>query len=338
METSGIKVSVIVPIYNTCSYLEACLTSLVQQTLKEIELILINDGSTDGSQQVIETFVERFPEKMRVFNQDNKGQAYARNLGLVHAKGDYIGFVDSDDVVAVGMFEQMYEAAVNTQADMVECDYKFCKVVEGVEYPLRKYGKVHERKKLEDLFIDPLVSPWNKLYRRKIIQQAQVFFPEGLIYEDTAFYMNLLPWIKKTAFVNTAYVTHYSRDNSTQTIHGNPKVGDMLTIIEGIVQYYQNNHFWEKYSLELEYFCVKILLCSCLGRMSSLGDKATRKENMQRITALISDYFPNYRKNPKFKAGLQNNYIKMCNPWTIPFFAFLSGKVYQWKMTKIQEQ
>lgn len=328
MNTVNPKVSIIVPVYNTQEYLPACLESLVNQTLEQIEIILVDDGSTDCSGEIISEYARNFPTKIKALYKENGGQASARNLGIHHSKGKYIGFVDSDDIVSVDMYKNMYESAEKNGSDLVECDYTYCKTLGKEEIPLRKYGVVKKRNKIPEYFIDPLVSPWNKLYRKSVIEKAQVHFPEGLIYEDTVFYINLLPWIKETSFLEQSYVTHYARCDSTQTKKGNSKVGDMLTIIEMIAQYYQVHHFWEAYKDEVEYFCVKILLCSSLGRMSSLGDKHFRKKNLQRINKIIKGYFPDYRKNPYFKSGWQNLYIRNCNRWTMPLFSYLIGKVY----------
>ena len=92
-----VKVSVIVPVYNVEKYIDKCLDSLVNQTLKDIEIIVVNDGSPDDSQQVIDMYVKKYPKKIKSYIKENGGQGSARNLGLEHAKGEYISFVDSDD-------------------------------------------------------------------------------------------------------------------------------------------------------------------------------------------------------------------------------------------------
>ena len=102
------KVSVIVPVYNVENYITKCLESLVSQTLQDMEIIIVNDGSTDNSQQIIDNFVKKYPEKIKAFIKDNGGLSDARNFGIDRAIGEFIGFVDSDDYVTPTMFEQMY--------------------------------------------------------------------------------------------------------------------------------------------------------------------------------------------------------------------------------------
>ena len=116
------KVSIIVPVYNVENYLEKCLNSLVAQTLQEIEIVVVNDGSTDNSQAIIQDFQSRFPDKIKTFQKQNGGLSDARNFGLKHSSGEFIGFVDSDDYVSETMFEEMYTLAKVHQAQMVICN------------------------------------------------------------------------------------------------------------------------------------------------------------------------------------------------------------------------
>ena len=102
-----VKVSIIVPIYNTEKYLIKCLDSLVNQTLTDIEILLINDGSTDNSQKIIDEYVKKYPNICRCFRQENSGQACARNVGINSARGDFIAFVDSDDYVDITAYEKV---------------------------------------------------------------------------------------------------------------------------------------------------------------------------------------------------------------------------------------
>mgnify|MGYP005781662729 CR=1 FL=1 len=118
-----IKVSVIVPVYNVEQYLEKCLDSLVRQTLNEIEIIVVDDGSQDNSRKIAEAFREKYPNKVYFFYKENEGLGEARNFGLDYAKGEYIGFVDSDDWVDEKTFQAMYETARNEDADVVVCDF-----------------------------------------------------------------------------------------------------------------------------------------------------------------------------------------------------------------------
>ncbi|WP_394926886.1 glycosyltransferase family 2 protein [uncultured Robinsoniella sp.] len=332
MQRSNIKVSVIVPVYNTEAYLKECLDSLVNQTLPEIEIILINDGSTDSSEKIMKGYFRRYPDKIRMYTRVNGGQAAARNQGLSLCSGEYVGFVDSDDSVDLVMYEEMYKRARLTNADMVECGYSYIEIKYGRKKRLKNYASVSEKKNKRELFIDPLVSPWNKLYKSSVLRQAQVLFPEGLIYEDTAFYINLIPYINRTAYLDDEYVTHYYRKNSTQTKKHNPRAGDMIDVINEIIQFYQVHHVWETYFAELEYFCVKILLCSSLGRISLIEDKKLKFQYQDQIINMIDTYFSNYRRNKYLKSGIRGYTIKAVNKFTIRVFGVIFGLLYKIKM------
>ena len=118
------KVSVVVPVYNTEKYLDICLNSLVNQTIDDIEIIIVNDGSTDNSIKIIKKYMKQYPEKIVLLDQKNSGISVARNNGISIAKGEFIGFVDSDDFVELNMYENLYNAIKNTKSDIVVCDYK----------------------------------------------------------------------------------------------------------------------------------------------------------------------------------------------------------------------
>ena len=116
------KISLIVPVYNVENYLEKCLNSLVNQTLQEIEILVINDGSTDNSQKIIEVFQNKFPQKIKAFTKENGGLSDARNFGIDRATGEFLAFVDSDDYVSVTMMEEMYGLAKKHEAEIVICN------------------------------------------------------------------------------------------------------------------------------------------------------------------------------------------------------------------------
>ena len=123
------KVSVIIPVYNIEAYLRECLESVCNQTLDSIQIIVVDDGSTDGSAAICREFADRFPEKVEYYYKENGGSASARNMGLDHAVGDYVGFIDSDDWVEPDMYEKMYEKMVQ-----YDCDIVFCRNFRSSEY------------------------------------------------------------------------------------------------------------------------------------------------------------------------------------------------------------
>ena len=117
------KISVIVPVYNVEDYLEKCLTSIVEQNFQDYEIIIVNDGTTDNSEKIIENFIEKYSEKIIYIKQENKGLGGARNTGICHAKGEYLMFVDSDDYIAPNMLQVAYDKILSERADLLIFDF-----------------------------------------------------------------------------------------------------------------------------------------------------------------------------------------------------------------------
>ncbi len=170
---NNIKVSVCVPVYNMEEYLEDCIKSLVNQTLKEIELIFVNDGSSDNSINILNKYKHQYPN-IKVITQDNQGLGGARNTGLKNATGEYIGFVDADDFVEKDMYEKMYKKAKEVDADIVICDYQF--------YPNNKIKKKKwynpYKGEITGEFLNRNTQPWNKIVSNKLIKETNFKFFE----------------------------------------------------------------------------------------------------------------------------------------------------------------
>lgn len=325
-----VKVSIIIPVYNTEKYLEACLRSVMEQSLQEIEVILINDGSTDSSLEIMERFHAQYPDRIRVLSKENGGQASARNMAIPLCTGEYVGFVDSDDYIEHEMYEKMYLKAVETDADYVECDYVNVKINEtGQQERIADYGsRVREYTCKKDMFIDPMLAPWNKIYKRELLQKSDVRFPEGLIYEDTAFCLKAISLINRFAYVPDKFVVHFFRDSSTMNVNKSRKVADIFSVLKDVIEYYQNNRIFEDYREELEYEVVKILLCSSMRRVSQVPDKVLRGQLCKNTWCMIQEYFPEYKNNKYIKSrGMKNLYMRSVTKWNITLFCVM----FSWK-------
>lgn len=327
-------VSVVMPVYNTEKYLRRCLDALVSQTIphSELEIIAVNDGSTDGSAAILSEYEQKYPNLIRIFTKTNGGQATARNLGIRMAKGDYIGFADSDDYVDVTMFEKLYNLAVSKNADLVECHYHSMLEQKGSDGEAPTYkeigtrGTIKAHENVRELFLDPQVSPWNKLYRRSILTDNDVFFPEGVIYEDTSFYIKSLPYIKKHAYLDEKLVYYSVRQSSTMTKNLGAKVGDIFNVLYDIMDFYHRKNIFNEYKDELEYFCVKIAFCSNLSRIGRVKNGYLRKELFAKTFRFVDKFFPDYRKN-RFFTGKIGMYIKSVNKFNCGIYAKVLSKV-----------
>ncbi len=222
-----IKISVIVPVYNVENYLIKCLESLVYQTLKDIELICVNDGSTDGSLSILEDYQKRFSQ-VKVYTKSNGGLSDARNYGLKHAVGEYIAFVDSDDYVSLNMFEILYKTIKQAQADL--CIAQIKEVYPTYEKELVDHNEIYP------LLGHPTV--WNKLYKHEWIKKYQIEFPVGLWYEDNVFTYKYLLNHPKIVYVNDfLYYYRKNRIGSIMSSQANPKIYDIYEVGEILSTY-----------------------------------------------------------------------------------------------------
>lgn len=191
------KVSIIVPVYNTIEYLPQCLDSLVNQTLREVEIILVDDGSSDGSGETCDEYARKYPCLFQVFHKDNGGSASARNIGLKYAKGDYIIVCDSDDWVDKDMYEILWRSAIENNADIVSCDYYF-------EYPdgssLHKKGHItatDQHSVIIEILSGSNNSSCSKLIRKSLFDEHKINYQEDInLGEDALILYKLLPFCK----------------------------------------------------------------------------------------------------------------------------------------------
>lgn len=194
-------ISVIVPVYNTAAYLSRCIESLVNQTYSDLQIILIDDGSTDESGAIADEWQIKDP-RIEVYHQPNQGQSAARNAGLQHAKGEYIAFVDSDDYIDSNYFSTMLQAADDT-TDCVQTGYR--RVKQDGEY-IKAYHPQH---------CYQYTSPCMRLYRRGFIECHQLLFPEGMIYEDVVFSIDL--WLAHPTYKIIPYCGYNYTLNTSST-------------------------------------------------------------------------------------------------------------------------
>ena len=206
-------ISIIVPVYNVENYLEECLDSIKNQTYRDIEVILVNDGSTDGSKGICERYCEQ-DSLFKLINQENQGQSVARNNGVDASTGEFITFVDSDDVVKKDMLQQLMKY-IDTGIDIVECDFTEDKEIFNIKNRPLKIEEFTSSEALKKcLNLEIKWSPVAKLYRRKIIEETP--FLENLIYEDLYSGIVSLKNIEKMRKIN--YIGYYYRIHSTSTM------------------------------------------------------------------------------------------------------------------------
>ena len=262
----SIKISVIIPVYNVEKYIKQCLDSIVNQTLEDIEIICIDDGSTDNSPYILEKYAIK-DDRIIVITNDHKGAGAARNSGLRIAKGNYISFVDSDDWIGISAYEKLYNAAISKDADMV-----FFKMLnysnEHAEFYNTDYYDLTCIKKFftnltynyhdfRNQLFRIAVSPCNKIYKRSFLERINAKFPEGLIFEDNPFfYNNILNAEKVLLYDKYLYFRRRIKNSVMSSL--NSKHFDIISISNEIINVFKNNNLFEEFKKNL--FNRKIIL------------------------------------------------------------------------------
>ena len=286
------KISVIVPVYNTKKYLKKCLESLVNQTLENIEIILVNDGSTDNSKEILGKYESKYPKKIKVFNKENGGQATARNFGIEKAKGEYIVFVDSDDYIEIDALEKLYNTAKEDKADIVLFDY-----YEGNEktgYKIVNVSKWEEKNEVKNYLLSNL-GPCNKLIKREILIENNIRFLEGYIYEDLATVPIFGVYANKISYLQKPLYYYEIRSGSTmrQMVY-NKKLESIFVALEHLEKEFKERQVYKKYEKELEYIYIDNLLFAGFGRFLKYKEGKT---SLNKIIKIINDKFPKWKQN-----------------------------------------
>ena len=212
----SIKVSVVVPVYKTEPYVRQCLDSLINQKLEDIEIICVDDGSPDGAGAILDEYAKK-DKRVKVVHQENKGAGVAYAVGQRLAKGDYVGFLDSDDWVESAAFEDLYQAAKRTGADVVKAGACFIdngtQSTLSIKVPVQKCNRVITNMLEIPEFVNKHVSHWSAIYKRSFLEENQIFTTEKKnIASEISFVYQVWAQAKSLYVIPNAYV-HYRQTN-----------------------------------------------------------------------------------------------------------------------------
>ncbi|WP_374328925.1 glycosyltransferase [Soonwooa sp.] len=282
------KVSVIVPVYNVEIYLEKCLNSLISQQLSAIEVIIVNDGSKDNSQQIIDDFTNRFPEKIRAFTKENGGLSEARNFGLKHCTGEYIGFVDSDDYVTDDMFAEMYDLAQKHNAEMVICNLEKVDQFGNVTQKLTQIPNMPEKIDLSEhfsVFSDLSYFACNKIFRADLFSNKN--FKKGIHFEDIQLIPQLLLNCKTIAQTQKFHYQYLERTDSITKTH-TLKGLDILNAVKDVEVAFKNSSFSNR-TIELKNFQILEGVYTFLAYLAFVKDKSTYLQMQNALSTFIKE-------------------------------------------------
>ena len=300
------KVSVIVPVYKVEQYISKCLDSLVNQTLEDMEIIVVNDGSPDNSEKIIKDYAKKY-KNIKYLKKENGGLSSARNFGLKHATGEYIGFVDSDDYVDKRMYQMMYEKAIESSADLVVCDLNY--VYEDKEE--KAYSNIKtDTTDIKSIMNNIYPAAWNKLYKKELFDN-EVYFKEGVWYEDVEFIYRLLPYVNKIGVVHEHFYKYIQRENSIiRTI--DKRLYNYIDNWNGILEFYKKRDLYISYEKELEYSYVRYLYATFI-KQACKYDYENYLKAVDEAIKNVKNSFPKYRKNKYFYKSLKGIYLIIFN-------------------------
>ncbi len=219
------KISVIVPVYNVEQYLKKCLDSILNQTFSNIEIICVNDGSTDNSRKILEEYKKK-DSRIIIVDKENGGLSSARNAGMKIARGEFYSFIDSDDWVDITMLEKLYNNITSLNTDISICAvHQFDETNQKIDdsnpyYTLEFFdktftGRAFSYKDTKPFLMDVCVMAWNKLYRRSLVEKYNAWFPDGLIFEDGPFFFTIFFKTQRVSIVRDfLYYYRINRKNS----------------------------------------------------------------------------------------------------------------------------
>jgi len=305
----SIKVSIIVPVHNTEKYLERCLDSLVNQTLESIEIITINNGSTDNSQDILDRYKAKYPQKIKAVTIDIADLSIARNEGLKYAAGEYIGYVDSDDYVLANMFKAMYDKAVSGQFDVVACGTVYQYPSRSLPVPPGPKTDCTDENSIRESICALLPVVWNKIYKREILCGDIAFTPKTK-HEDVDLIYRLYANIKSIGIVPDCLYVYIQRKSSI--MRTNDKIFAYAEIFDNVIEYHKQNGSYERFNRELEYLYVRYMYGSTLKNLVRTGDYGVYKKGVQKLIGIVKEKCPRYRRNKLFYKHLPIGLYLVC--------------------------
>lgn len=257
------KISVIVPVYNVEKYLHKCLDSIINQRFRDIEIICINDGSTDSSLDILEIYAKK-DNRIKVISQKNSGPGHARNVGLANANGEYISFVDSDDFLCENSLMEVYFNAISNDSDI--SIFKFYNFNEDGDTYIPTgllsddvFGEVDYNnftftyKDIKEHVMHNYFAVWFKLYKKEFLDRYALSFPEGIVYEDVLFQVKSFLFADKMSFL-PKHLYNYTVSNTDSIMNNGSQIFDIVGVIDSVEEFLRDFLVYDEFELEFSMF------------------------------------------------------------------------------------
>ena len=342
MQDNEVKLSIVVAVYNLEQYLPRCLDALVNQTLKEIEILCVDDGSKDSAPQIIDEYAQKYPKKVKAFHKENGGEFTSRNYGLERAVGEYVTFVDTDDYVEKNWAEKLYNAAKKNNADLAVCGFERIDTKNNkvVATNMTNFGETTKEIIGNDdfvLFINP--APWNKIYKRDKIKSFRFLPFRG--FNDAMFLASSFTTMTKIAFIPDVLYYYYLRYDSQIHTVNEQDVKNLKKYLLEVKQLYIDTNKYNEMKYILDTFAFLHLGTSVMYRVSY--DKTVDMKKMLKDTIeYLDENFSNWRKSPflKFKYSFKKGF-KHIALWGVSKFyeiglPMVYIKVYRFLVDKVK--
>lgn len=338
----NIDISVVIPVYNVEKYLQSCINSLINQTKTNMELIFVNDASSDNSLLILQENQRKYPNFIKIIDSKvNLKQGGARNLGIQAANGEYIGFCDSDDFVAPDMYENLYNAVRDKKSDAAfimmttvsdECDIRSVLkdqndrrlFIQWNDKVLQCSDKTLTDADRMNLIVYPVGGVMAGIWKKQIIIENQIFFPKGLRYEDNYWSVIIKCYLKQVSFVEK--IGYFYRMNPDSTIHAMNQFYhyDRIVIEKMLLKKAEEINLLERFQDAFEYIYINRYAFSTynvlLQRFTVFDDSTAR-----RLFIDLMNTFPNWRKNYYWRLTTTWKQRLRCN--LIFYFPTLMSKV-----------
>ena len=291
------EISVVVPVYNVRDYLRKNIESILNQTFRDFELILVNDGSKDDSLDILREY-EKKDDRITVIDKPNGGLSDARNAGMQIATGKYIQFIDSDDFIEPELLEKCYRKMEETGADMVIFDiYQYFlatgkKEVIAVPFDDRKTYSIQSNPEMITMIPN---AAWNKMYKMSLFKANDITYPWGCYYEDLGTTYRLLARCEKVAFINEPLYDYLQDRPGNITHQFNFSVYHVLDMVKLTIDDYKNLGIYDQYYEELKCLGARNIL-ECLKKTRNVNDKKMTEKFVQVCFWYIRNNWPEFPK------------------------------------------
>lgn len=287
-------ISIIVPIYNAERYLNRCIKSLINQTKENLEFILVNDGSTDSSEEIIKSYKDK---RIKYFKNKNQGIGKTRNFGMQKATGKYIMFLDSDDYLSTNACDELFSKAEKDNLDLVINN--FYRVEEETEKKVEVIIPEFKNTTLKDnkrLLLDVNLAPWNKLYKRELLKKNKIQFVEDLKYEDAPFVVEAMDKAKKIGYIKK-FLNYYVIHKNSETTVRDEKIFDIIEIVDKMRKYFSKR---KEFTETVDKLSVRILTNYTIQQRVQ-QDKEVGMQFIDRAFQYMKANIPDYKDNKYYE-------------------------------------